>query len=289
MKAWLRQRGEFGQGLSLPLIMRLLKIAGLVLLGWLLIRAFILFFNPEIVWTARPEIPTSVAGNAAQSPQNFSFNTDPFAIGAVEQGDSKGSISFEEGFDAPETELNLVLKGRTVGNPGSAVLRTPDNLERSYRVGEDVMNGVSLQAVRPKFVVLDVRGELQRLTFIKDDTTGLVVVQESESPLISAPQTSNSTLSAAAVDASQLLKTVKFNPYYDQGRLSGYSVASATGDAGLKKFGLKSGDVITKVNTTSLVNERLNLLELAASLRNAKQVKMQIIRDGQSQTITIGR
>lgn len=289
MKAWLRQRGEFGQGLSLPLIMRLLQIAGLVLLGWLLIRAFILFFNPEIVWTARPEIPASAAGSAAQSPQNFSFNTDPFAIGAAEQGDSKGSISFEEGFDAPETELNLVLKGRTVGNPGSAVLRTPDNLERSYRVGEDVMNGVSLQAVRPKFVVLDVRGELQRLTFIKDDTTGLVVVQESGPPLTSAPQTPNSNLSAAAVDASQLLKTVKFNPYYDQGRLSGYSVASATGDAGLKKFGLKSGDVITKVNTTSLVNERLNLLELAASLRNAKQVKMQIIRDGQSQTITIGR
>jgi general secretion pathway protein C len=296
MIAWVKQRSQKGQGESLPLVIRLVQILGLIALGWLLIRALILFFNPESAWTSLPAVPNAVNGNSAQVQQTYAFSSDPFAMAITSQVGGSNSISFDDGLDVPETDLNLVLKGRTVGNPGSAVLQTPDNQEKSYRVGEDVMNGVTLQAVRAKFIVLDVRGELQRLTFLRDSTTGLVA-ERTEPTAVIAPATvkkikvqNNGVIgSASGVNASELLKTVKFNPYYDQGRLSGYSVSSSKGEAGLKQFGLKAGDVITQVNSTSLLSERLNLLQLAASLRDAKQIKMQIIRDGRPQTVNIGR
>lgn len=287
-----------GHNLPLPSLLRLLKILGLILLGWLITRAVILITNPEAAWSALPAIPAAASQSSGGTGQSFSFSTDPFTLNAP-MGDSSASVNvIDLGLDVPETTLKLELTGRTVWGVGSAVLKTPDNQEKSYRVGEEVMNGVTLQRVASEYVVLDVRGELQRLTFSRENRTGLV--GDDKAPIADSLAISSQRepvnqsnvspqISASNIAASELLKTVKFNPYFDNGKLSGYSVSGNDGATSLKPFGLKPGDVITKVNNTSLVNDRLNLLELAASLKTASQVKMEIIRDGRPEIVEIGR
>lgn len=292
--------GNIGQKIPMTPVLRVLQILGLVGLGWILVRGLVLMVSPESAWTALPVIPAVSSSQSGADSQSFSFSSDPFSLGTsgVEAVDISPEIDL--GLDVPETKLNLVLTGRTVGGVGSAVLKTPDNMEKSYRVGEDVMNGVTLQRVASGFVVLDVRGELQRLTFARENSTGLVADRSEQiadtisvTPLTSSAE-QNATpggglISAETMSASELMKSVKFNPHFNGGQLAGYSVSGTNGDGSLKRFGLKSGDVITKVNNTSLLNDKLNLLELASSLKTARQVKMEIIRDGRPQTVEIGR
>ena len=65
-----------------------------------------------------------------------------------------GVIELEE--DLPITTVQLVLKGTIDGVDGgeTALIRTPDNAERSYKVGEQIIRGVSLDRVESTRVII---------------------------------------------------------------------------------------------------------------------------------------
>ena len=152
-----------------------LGIAVLVLaLGYMIVRTVITFTNPETVWkqpSLSPAAPQTVVSRGAQ---NFNFTTDPFNRAAVDVPE----VVEDFGEDAPETTLNLTLTGRMAGTDGTAILRTPDNKEGNYGLGDEIVSGVTLQAVNKDFIVLDVDGQLQRLTFARDNETGLMAKPE---------------------------------------------------------------------------------------------------------------
>ena len=160
-------------GLALMLL-RLLQIFLLIALGWVLIRAVLLFTNPESTWSALPNVsPVAVSGSSTAE-RLYDFSTNPFRL---PPSDGAPPAAVAEGFDAPETTLKIVLLGRFAGGAQIATLKTPDNREKSYSVGDEVMNGVTLQNVYSDFVVLNVNGEIQRLTFQRDSQTGLSGVE----------------------------------------------------------------------------------------------------------------
>lgn len=268
-----------------------------VLIGWFLVRAILLWVNPESAWTPLPNVTTENGQAAAQIQQSFSFSGDPFRLGGTALI-NEPSMTFVAGFDVPETSLDLILKGRTVGNPGSAVLQTPDNKEASYRVGDTVMQGVSLHSVSPGFVVLDVRGDLQRLTFAKPDSTGLAVKAEVvanevvsvKTPIVD-PQRARpaATSGSGTVNVEELMKSARFNPKFETGKLVGYVVQARGDEAVLTQFGLKSGDAITAINGESLLNAGLDPQALISKLKDARGVKLDVLRNGRPKTIMIGQ
>ena len=257
-------------------------------------RALLLLNNPESAWSPLPDVAAVNTTSGQVEVRDYDFSTDPFRLAESEV--TQAAVFLDPGFDVPETQLNLELTGRTVGNPGSAVLKTPDNKEGSYREGDEIMNGVTLQSVTAEFVVLDVRGELERLTFAKDNQTslGLSVEQNSE-PAIDRLSVSTNSLqpqsvsSLNSINATDLLKTVRLNPNFDNGQLLGYQIQPRGDSAVLKNFGLEAGDMVTAVNGESLLQGRLDLQELAQTLGNASQVRLDIIRDGRPQTVKIGQ
>lgn len=276
------------------ILIRVVQVVLLLFIGWFLMRAVLLFSNPESAWSSLPEVATLNPSSGSIEAQDYNFSSDPFRLAVSEATET--AVFLDPGFDVPETQLNLELTGRTVGNPGSAVLKTPDNDEGSYREGDEIMNGVTLQSVTSDFVVLDVRGELERLTFSKENQTslGLSIEQSSVSisNSVSVPSQSiqpQSIPSLNSIDAANLLNTVRLNPNYDDGQLLGYQI-QPRGDAGvLKNFGLEPGDMVTAVNGESLLQGRLDLQELTQTLSNARQVRLDIIRDGRPQTVKIGQ
>ncbi len=279
------------------LILRLLQVVFLLLLGWVLMRAILLIVTPESAWTPLPQVSSVDTANSGDTIRSYDFSTDPFHLAKSESVETP--VFADPGFEVPETDLNLVLTGRTVGEPGSAVLKTPDNEERSYRVGEEVMSGVTLQSVAVGFVVLNVRGELERLTFLREESTGLGLMREDMEQATSTNRMPTETQSREikpqaipvmnSLKTTDLLQSVRLNPKFENGQLIGH-VIQARGDVGaLKNFGLKAGDMVTAVNGDSLLQGRLDLQELAITLSKAKQVELDIIRDGRPQTVQIGQ
>ncbi|CAM3655200.1 type II secretion system protein N [Litorimonas haliclonae] len=288
-----KTRAKEASGLALTFL-RLLQIFLLIALGWVLIRAILLFTNPESIWTALPNVSPVAANGSSTAERLYDFSTDPFRL---PPSDGTGPAVVAEGFDAPETTLKIVLLGRFAGGAQIATLKTPDNREKSYSVGDEVMNGVTLQNVYSDFVVLNVNGEVQRLTFQRDSRTGLSNVEtDTASQSVSVGDTSAqatdtdtiSTIPGQNADLSKLIQLVQINPNFDQGQFAGFSIKGRNDDAVLKQFGLQSGDVITAVNGDSLLEGAPDLQGLVRKFSNATQVQLDIIRDGRPVTVQIG-
>lgn len=292
MAAFVGKLGAGGQaGWVLP-VLRVLQILLLVALGWVVIRAILLLTNPESLWTTLPNVATVSPSGSSVSERVYDFSSNPFRLPASNETET---VVRAEGFDAPETTLKIRLLGRISGSSQIATLRTPDNQEQSYTVGEEVMNGVTLQNVYPDFVVLKVNGEVQRLTFQRDEKTGLSETQiDRVSQSVSIPgnasEESNpiTTNPTEQIDASALIKSVQLNPNFESGTLIGYEIKARSGAANLEEFGLQSGDIVTAINGNSLLQSQPDLQGLIANLKNANQVKLDILRDGSPVTVQIG-
>lgn len=270
------------------------QIVLLLLVGWFLTRAVLLLLNPASAWSPLPQVSSISQAKGAEVSANYDFTSDPFRLSKSEAVERP--VFQDPGFDVPETQLALEMKGRTVGNPGSAVIETPDNKERSYQVGDDVLEGVTLQSVTADFIVLDVRGKLERLTFSQENRTGLGLPTDDNNEVASDRLTIQSTgVQPRAVPVvngmktADLLNSVRLNPKFQSGNLVGY-VLQPRGEGGvLKQFGLKAGDMVTAVNGESLLQGPPDLQGLQRTLSRARQVRLDIIRDGRPQTVKIGQ
>ncbi len=275
----------------LPLFLRLAQIALLLLIGWTLMRAILLWMNPESAWRPTPQVnlsPNEVVNSAEI--QNFEFNTDPFKVMTSADELSTTAVSFDPNIDVPETSLDISVTGWIAGVLGSATLRTPDNREASYKIGEEVMNNVTLQAVTGRYVVLDVSGDLQRLTFDREGEASLIgTPRTGEGNIKMTGKNPAPALSGRPINASDLLKVVRLNPKFDQGRLVGHVIQSRGDETVLSGLGLQSGDIVTAINGKSLIQGRLDLQELALTLQNAGTVRLDIERNGRVKTVKIGQ
>ena len=287
----LGEMGQYGAFLG-----RAIQAVMLVLIGWFIVRAVILWVSPQSAWTSLPAIVQAGGNQTSQSPQSFDFSGDPFRL-AGSPVESSQNFAFDVGLDVPETSLDLILKGQTVGTPGSAILQTPDNKEASYRVGDEVIPGVSLHSVSFEYVVLDVRGDLQRLTFAKLESTGLAVMNDVQANEVLSVRTvteranrriTETGLQNAAVNVQNLMSAVRFNPKFERGQLIGYVVQSRGDEDQLTQFGLQSGDAITAIDGDSLLQGAIDPQALVTKLRNTRSVTLDILRDGRPQTIKIG-
>ncbi len=241
------------------------------LIAYFLIRAVIGFTNPESNWQ-----PVSTGGGVLPSQNstaaaNLDLSFDPFhrtQTIAVELPEDLGS-------DAPETSLDLTLVGRITGEPATATLEIPDGSQKSYQIGEEILNGVTLESVHPDYVVISQNGKLERLTFGESVATGL---QASIEALRNAPQ----------IDARTLLRSVSLSPAMtDDGEPRGMRISALDGKIKLEDFGLQSGDILTHIGTMDLRSGRPNFRDMQQELRNANSAQIKLLRNGQPMTVEI--
>jgi len=147
--------------------MRLVALALLAAIFFVLAKIVITLTNPETVWTTQT-ITGSGPVAATQNSQSFTFQSDPF--NSVSPDVTVEEVDIDT--DVPETTLNLKMTGRIAGEQGSAILRTADNKEAVYKIGDEVISDVVLKRVKKDYVVLSVNGQLQRLTFEQEEFSG---------------------------------------------------------------------------------------------------------------------
>jgi len=267
-----------------------------ILLAFLIARIVITFTNPESIWDSPKLAVNAPQSNASRGTQDFSFNTDPFnrtTPTAIED-------ILDEGEDAPETTLKLTLTGRTTGlnGSGSAILITPDNKQARYRLEDEILPGVTLQAVNKDFIVLNVDGQVQRLTFDRGAETGLIIKTAETNdakPVISVKRNVSGAVPATvpsspniSADVSALFQNMSLRRVMKDGQLKGYSVKANRPGVDLSPYGFSKGDVITAIGGKDITRGRPDFLALFDQAAQSGGTEVTVLRNGQTRTIKLG-
>ncbi len=142
------------------------------------------------------------------------------------------------------TSLSLKLFGVRVDQAmgrGSAIIATPDGVQASFAVGDEIVPGVRLTAVAFDNVTIDRGGAAEQLFL--DQSVAAPVVQPFPLGGQAPPATPSTTVSAPSLAGG-----ISFVPRVEQGAVSGF-VVSPKGDGGaFRAIGLQPGDIVTSIN-----------------------------------------
>jgi general secretion pathway protein C len=147
------------------------------------------------------------------------------------------------------TNLQLTLFGIRLDEAmgrGSAIIATPDGVQKSYAVGDEIMPGIKLKEVAFDHVTID-RGGADEDLFI-DQSGNVTPVNGSGTTSSAAALPPPPSLQAGGVTAADLRAGIGFIPRIDGGRVTGATVRSQGGSDVLGRIGLRPGDVITQIN-----------------------------------------
>ena len=272
---------KIGDNPSAIVWLRRLLLAGLTALAvWLAVRLIIglvtptSLYEPVLIGSATPV-------QTASGPVNYDFSYNPFA-----GGEADPVITAEPNLsdDAPETTLNLQLNGLRAGSNGSAFIRTPNGEEDNFYIGQEIMSGVILRGVFPNHVLIDVNGQMQRLT-----------TEDAKAARANGGRNSSGALSRQglqtlrAPDATSFLSQVQIIPAFDidMNRV-GIKLKPRSAGVDLGSYGLTEYDIVTRIGGQSLASGLPDLASLRRVITPGRPVSVDIVRNGQPQTITIG-
>ncbi len=233
-------------------------------------------------------------------------------------GDAQGRIDLAALAQAniQETALKLTLRGtfnETRPEGGIAIIADEQGTDRSYRVGDVLPGDARLDEVLTGVVVLSrggVRETLSlRLVDASGSTTGGAVPsrtlgQSSRAPLPGGTQTGlmpmkiNPSIAPGGPDLQtyrasnlpdmqELAKEVQVFPVFENGRMRGVRMSAGRDSDVLSRAGLKPTDIVTSVNGVPL-DGPARQAELLSSLRDSRQVKISVERDGQTIQLQFG-
>jgi len=241
----------------------------------------------QLTWSlipgeAQQTAPFSVKSNSAskKSSANYKGITDAHLFGIFQQTTTKQTQT-----EAPETRLNLVLKGVLATNPmeyGNAIISQGKNgKEDTYSPG-DKISSATLKEIYADRVILERSGKLETLRMPKDNSGGLLT--SSRSKQIAAPP---STPGAILSDIRKkiLRNPTSFGkyaipvPYNENGKLRGYKLQPQGDNSLFDTVGLEPNDVVIGVNGVELNNPARGLKALR-SLQSAKSIDLTILRNG---------
>lgn len=208
---------------------------------------------------------------------------------------------------APETKLNLKLRGVFVStNPqnASAIIADAKGKEESYKIGDDIVGRAILREVFNDKVILERNGRLETLLLPKENlVAGLEPgsnKRRGASPRGRLSAANNALSPANSAEASKLLRgyrdslvsdpqsvmgLLRAEPFRKNGKLHGYRVRPGKDRQLLRKFGLRSGDVVTAVNGVPMDNP-LKALEIMRDISSATSLTVDIERRGVPQSFS---
>jgi general secretion pathway protein C len=202
------------------------------------------------------------------------------------------------------TSLNLKLFGvredRATGR-GSAIIATPEGIQRSFAVGEEIMPGVTLAAVAFDSVTID-RGGTQEQLFLDQSTSATNVAPPGSpdfgasnqpppssgprDPRMGPPAPPPPPAAAAPSPAPPALTSqIQAQPRLRGTLVTGVEVNPQGGGEAFRAAGLQPGDVVVAVN-----GERIRSVDQARGLAGrvgSGPVTLQVERGGQTVPLTV--
>ena len=250
---------------------------------YLLAKSTISFISPSSAWVPlRLDIKNSES-SLIPDKETFKFEVDPFNRKLTDGPITQMQIVQ----DAPETTLNLVLTGMISGPNGIAILKKSNEKQKSYKVGELIYPGVVLQSVQKNYIIIDVDGKIQRLTFNREEITGLSYRNDDLKSNKGLNKESLVTRSSD-FDVDLLFQNLSLRRVSEAGKLRGYSIKQNQPNMDLTKLGFLKEDIITAIDGVDITFGSPNFVKLFEQSRKSGNVVMTIIRNGKTKKIKIG-
>lgn len=190
-----------------------------------------------------------------------------------------------DGANAPDTRLSLNLLGilaASNSNESRALIGSADGEEKPYAVSDEVVRGVTLQAIFPDRVVLSRGGALETLRLAKDapiEGTAPTRVSGGSSQL-------SSIRDQVLSDPGKAAQYVRVQPAMVNGAMKGFRIYPGRERDAFNNLGLRPGDLVTAVNGIQL-DDSQKALQTLSELSQASSVNVTIERGGQSQTLNL--
>lgn len=192
----------------------------------------------------------------------------------------------------PETPLNLTLQGiyySTDPSASLAIITTPDGKTELYKLDKPLPNGITIQTIEPRKLILLRNGRQETL-----------LLDGSQSPAeVSSPAPIRDTPTSSDTDAvkpvaqllgdyqrqlqanpQHLMNLMHLSPVSQEGRFLGYRLSPGKDTQVLTQFNLQAGDILTAVNGVKL-DSPLKGLTVVEQLATADHLELQILRNGQ--------
>jgi len=206
---------------------------------------------------------------------------------------------------APPTKLNLKLRGlfaSTNKANARAIIADAKQDEDSYAIGDDVPGGAKVHDILKTKVVLERNGKLEVLELPQDipvssgadlasakaSSRGRSSRRASAAPKIDSSKGDNGALlkqyrDALVSDPQSVMGLINARPYSKDGKLMGYKIKPGKDRQLLRRFGLRSGDVVTAVNGVPM-NNPIKALEVLRDLSTATSLSVDVERNGTPQS-----
>jgi general secretion pathway protein C len=153
------------------------------------------------------------------------------------------------GGPATVTSLALKLFGIRVDQAmgrGSAIIATPDGVQSSYAVGDEIVPGVKLKSVAFDHIVLD-RGGADEQLFL-DQSVAAPVAGAPGAPGAPAQSPPGAPAAASQITPQALAEGIAFAPRSDKAGAAGLVVSPKGSGTLFVQSGLVQGDIVTQIN-----------------------------------------
>lgn len=198
--------------------------------------------------------------------------------------------------DAPETRLNLTLRGvfhSRVPERALVIISRGNQGEDFYRVGDELPGGATLTAIHPDRVILRREGRHETLSLPQDRINGSDRARTARAR--AEPQRDEPTDADSDVQQlrQQLMESpadfnrmVQVEPYMQDGEFRGVVLNPGPEPGALEAAGLQPGDIVTSINGQEL-NSPEAAMGVMRQIGDADSLELTILRDGVDQTVRI--
>jgi general secretion pathway protein C len=194
----------------------------------------------------------------------------------------------QDGANAPQTSIPLVLTGTIAGNDpqnGLAILGQSAQTAKVYAVGDNLPGGPKLHSVYSDRVVIDRDGQLESLVLPQHLNTG-----NAPPPSSAALQGENSSIERMRRMISEqpglLADVMRPQPVMDHGKMNGFRVYPGRDRMAFMRLGLRPGDQVTAINGTPL-DDRDRGEQILHTLGSSSEAHVTVIRNGQQQDLVL--
>jgi general secretion pathway protein C len=194
--------------------------------------------------------------------------------------------SRENGANAPQTSMPLVLTGIIAGNDpqnGLAILGPTAQTAKVFAVGDNVPGGAKLHAVYTDRVVIDRNGQLESLVLPRQ------AAGNAAAPTTAAVQVN------PALDRMRHMITeqpgligdvMRPQAVTEHGKVTGFRVFPGRNRLAFMRLGLRPGDEVTAINGTPLDDQDRGD-QILHTLSSSSEAHVTVIRNGQQQDLTL--
>jgi general secretion pathway protein C len=200
--------------------------------------------------------------------------------------------------DAPETKLNLTLRGILYNyDPefARAIIADAKNKDEFYRIGDELPGGATLDGIYQDRVILLRNGRHEALRLPEEgletassDGAGSSATARRASGGGSGGETQalNRFRQELVDNPAQAQKYFQGRPFRENGEMVGFQIQPGPDPRVFEMVGLQPGDIVTQVGDVE-INSPEKGFEVFDALASSNQVTITVLRDGQRQRIPV--